>query len=363
MQTFCSEQSRVGIAVPSVPFCPPQRSIVLLLLSGLFVVGVGGCASETNKDSKPDQPPYALEASLTDSSVALVIESRYGRDTVRASAYQNRLTALREDEEREVSSIGLHETAVRGYALRHVMVGEAQERGTEIDSSRLARRMRARRQGYEDRTAFQQALAEQGGSIDSLRTREANTLRVEQLQSTFAENAAPPTDPEVRAFRREQRQKEVRLRYILFQTDPDSSGDVPPSAEKKARMVLDSAKAGTSFSALARRHSDSPTAEIGGLMPQYQPIRQLNESIAEPIRTLQDSGEVARSPVRTPRGIHLIQLVDRQTSSPSEGEARWRLLSERRRRAIRDAQRSVLEAAEVKPNPEIVQTGSEARGD
>ncbi|MFB6271307.1 MAG: peptidylprolyl isomerase [Salinibacter sp.] len=319
-------------------------------------MAAGGCTSETGTDEGSDAPPYSLRSPLDDTSLALVVESPYGRDTVPAATYREQLASLRRNQGGGGDDTRLHRTAVRGYVLRHVMKGEARERELEIDSTRLARRMRAHQQGYEDRSAFRAALAKQGISVDSLRQKEVNTLRIKKLQSALAEETEPPTKSEVRNFRQKQRHEEVRLRYIYLRSDSSASAGEPEPPREQARAILDSLEAGRAFPALARRHSDAPTAKVGGLMPRYRAANHFEKPMVEAIEALRDSGDVVSSPVETSQGLYIVQLVDRRTSPlMSRGEARWRLFDKRRRETIQEAQRSLLRTAEVRVNPQIIQ--------
>lgn len=339
---------------PSLFF--PRGVAVFLLLGGVFTIVA--CASETSTNDGPDAPSYSLGSPLADSSLALVVESPYGRDTVQSDTYREKLASLRREQEGTHPDTSFHRSIVRGYTLRHVMVGEAREREVEIDSGRLARRMRAHQQGYENRSAFRRALAKQGTSVDSVRQREANTLRVKQLRSVLAKDTDPPTEAEVQTFRRKQRREEVRLRYILFSADSNASGTSSESTMGQAEAVLDSIEAGASFPVMARRHSDAPTSKVGGIMPRYRPVDQFEKPMTNAIETLRDSGKVADAPVPTSHGIYLVQLVDRRTSPlMPKGKARWKLLNKRRRETIRRGVRSLLKRAEVRVNPQLVELG------
>lgn len=294
--------------------------------------------------------------SLSDTTYAVVVQSPYGTDTLRTDAYRQRLAALRREAEasERPPDTALHRTAVQRFVGRHVMMGAAHRWGIEVDSGRLADRMERIRGKYESEAAFRRALAEQGLTPDSVRSREADDLRLEALWETLAERAEVPTEAEIDEYRREQRLQEVRLQYILFRVDPQAAPQQRDSVHALAEAVLDSIKGGASFGEMARRHSDSPTAAIGGKTPRYKPADQFTGALGEALSTLQDTGEVVQEPVRAGDGVYIVRLEDRRSPLMSRGEARWKLLSQRRRDSVEAAQRALMAEAVVRVNPDVV---------
>jgi parvulin-like peptidyl-prolyl isomerase len=342
------------VIVPFSPRSPLPLLAGLLTLAG--VLAIGGCGSESEPGSAPEWRPYALGDSLSDTTYAVVVQSPYGTDTLRADAYRQRVAALSRAAEASdpPPDTTLHRTAVRQFVGRHVMVGAAHRRGVEVDSGRLADRMERIRGEYESEAAFRQALAEQGLTPDSVRRREADDLRLEAFWETLAERAEVPTNAEIDEYRREYRREEVRLRYIFFRVDPQAAPQRRDSVRALAEAVLDSIRGGASFAAMARRHSDSPTAMVGGRTPRYKPEGQFTGALGEALSTLQDTGDVVREPVRAEDGTYIVRLEDRRSPRMSRGEARWKLLSQRRRDSVEAAQRALMAEAVVRVNPDVV---------
>ena len=147
----------------------------------------------------------------------------------------------------------------------------------------------------------------------------------------------------------------MRLRYIFFNVSQNASAQQRDSVEALAEAVLDSINGGTSFEEMARRYSDSPTAEIGGKTPRYRPEGQFTGALGEAVSALQDSGEIVQKPIMENDGIYIVQLKDRRLSPPMErGEARWKLLTKRRRDSVQAGKRALLERAIVRANPTVV---------
>lgn len=121
----------------------------------------------------------------------------------------------------------------------------------------------------------------------------------------------------------DQRQAVVqqRARHILIKPNELVSLN---DAEAKARALRDRIEQGTDFAALAKAHSDDPgSVANGGDLGWVTP----GQTVPEFERALNElkPGEVSQ-PVRTPFGVHLIQLLERReadiSAERSEMEAR-----------------------------------------
>jgi peptidyl-prolyl cis-trans isomerase SurA len=121
----------------------------------------------------------------------------------------------------------------------------------------------------------------------------------------------------------DQRQAVVQqhARHILIKPNELVSLD---DAEAKARALRDRIEQGTDFAALAKAHSDDPgSVANGGDLGWVTP----GQTVPEFERALNElkPGEVSQ-PVRTPFGVHLIQLLERReadiSAERSEMEAR-----------------------------------------
>lgn len=353
-------------------FWNPHCSYVLLsyILLGLALLGLGGCQqSEESASQGPMPPAYQLGQPLADTSIAVVVQSPYGRDTMQAATFRQKARRIRRERRRQRESTGAFLTrppdrsptpvarqVIDPFVTRHVMWGEAQTQDLEVDSARLERNMSRLRGQYESEKAFREAVQEQGLTVDSVRVQQATKLRAEQLWENMAGRATPPSDSAVRAYRQGRLQEKVQLRHILFQLPADASDAVVDSIRVQAQAVLDSIQNGASFAKMARRHSDAPSAKLGGRRRSV-PVDRLKEPIAEALAPLQSSDALVDAPVVTERGVHLLQLVRRnEAAGMKRGEAKWALLSKRRQDAVDQALRSLKEEVVVRVNPSLVST-------
>lgn len=96
---------------------------------------------------------------------------------------------------------------------------------------------------------------------------------------------------------------EIHARHILVATESD------------AKAAIAALKGGADFATLAREKSTGPGAQQGGDLGFFKKGDMVPE-FAEAAFALQQPGEITETPVRSPFGWHVIQLVARRTAAP-----------------------------------------------
>lgn len=337
----------------------------LLTLAGalsLLLVVWAGCNSDTQEEATEngDELAYTVGEPVQDSTVALIVSSEYGTDTIQAEQYGSQFNMiLQRTPPNRRSGDGLqelHRNMVRQFAGNHVIAAEARQAGVEADTQMVERQMQAQRRqftdedGNFDEAAFDQALAQAGLTRDSLRALIADQTRIQKQRQKMAEVDAPSPDS-IEAYSKENRSFNVQ--HILLQLEDDVSETVEDSVRSVAEALIDSAEAGVPFDSLAMRNSEGMTASRGGNIG-YQQKRTLVEPFADAALALQDSGDVYPEPVRTRFGYHVIRLLD--PGEPMDtSEARQAMMQERQREAYENKLDALLEKVTVRVNPEIVE--------
>lgn len=97
--------------------------------------------------------------------------------------------------------------------------------------------------------------------------------------------------------------------HILFLLPQRASDDDVAQQRVEAERVLQEIRDGGDFAALARQHSEGPSAERGGLLGTFQ-ANELLPGFDEATTDLQP-GEIS-DVIRTRVGLHIIRLEDRQ---------------------------------------------------
>lgn len=335
----------------------PGRSfsyLVLPLLAGMLVLA--GCGN-SGGSSDSDSVTYTVGDAVSDTSVALIVSSEYGTDTLSAQQYnqqaQQRLGRISPQEQSPDTVQAIHRELVRSVAGQHMIRGQAQAEDISVDSAQVQARFEKITQRYPDQETLEKQLAQSGMTMDSLRNYIASQMQAQQLQQQMAESAESPSTEEVEAYSKENRR--IKAQHILLRVGEDASETSVDSARSAATALIDSAEAGVDFSGLAQRHSDGPSAEEGGDLGFFT-REQMVDPFAEAAFALSDSGDVAPEPVRTRFGFHVIRLTN--PGEPMDTtKARQQMMQERQRDAFNEELDELLQAATIRANPDVVEAG------
>ncbi|HKL89157.1 MAG TPA: hypothetical protein VJ884_09130, partial [Salinibacter sp.] len=140
----------------------PKRLRWLLSFSvlavALFLTGCGGSGS-----SGGNGVPYQVGDALSDTTLAVVVSSEYGTDTVQTSQYrrqsQMRIQKLSPDQRTPDTLQSIHRDLVRRIVGGHMMRGKAQEEDLSVDSAQVASRLQRIKQRYQSQEQLQKRLA------------------------------------------------------------------------------------------------------------------------------------------------------------------------------------------------------------
>lgn len=196
----------------------------------------------------------------------------------------------------------------------HLVFLEMKREGTVVTDQQVDREVAAMEASYPDAAAFEQVLAKQQITRESLRHQLRKNLSIEKL---LQEEIAPGIRISEEALRAHYDQnldamkvpESRKVRHILMRI-PVVTGS---KDEVKARLlglrqqVID----GADFAALAKEYSeDTLTRERGGNLPWIAITGKANifEQTVGDLKNLGDVSDV----IETEMGLHLVQLVDRE---------------------------------------------------
>jgi peptidyl-prolyl cis-trans isomerase C len=333
-----------------------SRSLFLLALPLLTLGLLTGCGNGNGSSSATADVPYQVGDALTDSTVAVVVSSDYGTDTLSAQNYrrQIKMTMQRRSPSQQSDMQETHRQLIRGFARQHALRGEAKAQDIEADTAQVSARLAKLKQRYKSEKQFRQQLAQTNMTVDSVRSLLADRLRQQTLQQQMAENFEEPSDQEVESYSQENRR--IRAQHILLKVGENEPETKVDSAREAATALVDSAQMeNVDFAELARRHSQGPSAKKGGDLGFFTRDRMVEE-FADAAYALSDSGDVAPEPVRTRFGFHVIRLTN--AGEPmDETKARKQMTQERRKQTVEDQINALLENVTVHTNPEIAEAG------
>ena len=321
---------------------------VAVLLTGCGGSGSSGGGSEV---------PYQVGDVLSDTTLAVVVSSEYGTDTVQARQYrrqsQMRIQKLSPDQRTPDTLQAIHRDLVRRIVGGHMMRGKAQSEDLPVDSARVESRLQRIKQRYQSEAQLKKQLAQNNMTMDSLRSYIADQLKTQALQQQMAEKAEAPSTSEVEDYSKKNRR--IRAQHILLRAGQDAPPPKVDSARQAAAALIDSAEAGVDFAALARRHSEGPSASQGGDLGFFTK-GQMVEPFSEAAFALADSGDVAPDPVRTRFGFHVIRLTN--AGEPMDtSKARQQMMQERKKQTFDEELEKLMANATVRVNPDVVEAG------
>jgi len=166
---------------------------------------------------------------------------------------------------------------------------------------------------------FNKALKDQGSSLDEYRKRIKNEMERTQLVGQEMRGEAPEvTDADIERYYDKHKdafatKSAVTIRDIFF---PFQQGMTQRDALRvvdQAKQVKKMADSGQSFEALARRYSQGPGAENGGLIGTFKRGEMAPQ--LEQIAFAMPVGEVS-TPIVGPTGVHLMKIDSAQTNGP-----------------------------------------------
>lgn len=334
------------------------RTLLALLLVGVMtVVGCGNTSDENEEEVGSETTDYRLGEPITDSTLAAIVTSKYGSDTLTAEAFLEQYNMVLErfpmiqgspEQTRE-----LRRNLVEDFVMRHALFGEAEELNIVADTARIAEQIGRIRSQFPTEEAYQQALGDEGITEDSLRNSIRDLIRQQMVQEHMEAGATAPSEGDIEAYRQEQAQQ-IRASHILFLTPPGNA-TAEDSIRMQAETVLDSIKSGADFAEMARRHSDDGSASQGGDL-NYFSRGQMVPPFEEAAFALSDSGDVTQELVKTQYGYHIIQLTDKRTGEPVDtSQARQMLLSRNKQEAVEAGINRLRGEVTVRINSDVVQ--------
>ena len=341
----------------TLPYPLRRVLIAFFLLAGVLA----GC-SQTDDAGTPeaaslDEPVAApVDPSIEDSAYAMIIEFEGGSDTLTTETFRMQLFNFEQQARQRQPGLVIDEGQLRQvrqgiaqeYIQRQLLIAETARLGLVADSASVEAGIDriVMQNRMESREALEQVMAEQGVTMDSLRGFIAEEVLLRMVSEKIVEAVVKPTVEEIEAFSRDQGD-EVWAQHILFQGTDEA-------ALQEANAVLDSVKAGADFFALARRHSEGPSAPNGGDLGYFSQPEMVPE-FSDAAFALADSGDVYPELVKTSFGNHIIRLLGRRAAPPMDtSRARIMLTQNRQRDAFEKRMHELRADAVIRINPAII---------
>ncbi len=189
---------------------------------------------------------------------------------------------------------------------------EAKARNVTVTDAEVDQQMKTMRERAPNEAAFEKALAENGITVDRLRADTRDQMTIAKLMNAEVSGTEPVDDAEVRGFYDKNPDKfkspeTARASHILVKVDDKADDATKKAARAKIDAILQRAKAGEDFGALARENSDDGSAKQGGDL-NYFPRGQMVPPFDKAVFAMKP-GDISEV-VTTQFGYHVIKLVD-----------------------------------------------------
>jgi peptidyl-prolyl cis-trans isomerase SurA len=191
---------------------------------------------------------------------------------------------------------------------------------------------------------FERLLKEQGVTMEAVRKRLRDSLRVQKVIRRKVALRVSVTDDEIRRYLAENRARletglSYHARHILIVPEEGSASDAAwEQARIKAELLRTQVTEGADFATLARQHSKDATARDGGDLGTLK-RGELSQEIEAQILALAPGAVSA--PYRSPLGYHLFKL---ESKDALDGEGLVRARQQIREILFREKYETRLEA-------------------
>jgi len=140
--------------------------------------------------------------------------------------------------------------------------------------------------------------------------------------------------------------KTVEARHILIKVDQDASTEEVAQTREQIESILQKARAGQDFAALAKQYSQGPSKDKGGFLGAFT-----RETMVKPFadKAFSMNADEISDPVRTPFGWHIIKVekVNEATTTPyadAQDGIRKKMAEERSKLLAYDAAELIFDA-------------------
>ncbi|NKN34141.1 nitrogen fixation protein NifM [Marichromatium bheemlicum] len=186
---------------------------------------------------------------------------------IRASASRFRCAPTRLDPTQRAEAERLAE---RSQQLEALVLATPEAATTQISAGQIDTGLTELRQRYQDERAFAAALSDSGLDVAALRRALERELRFDAVLRRIGAQASAPGEDALLTFYQRHRdrfaQPERReARHLLITINPDYAENRPEAAHTRIAALAERLAADpAAFGALARRHSECPTALAAG---------------------------------------------------------------------------------------------------
>ena len=309
-------------------FCSTRPLAAALVL--LFALPIGGAQAQGLKSSGALRLPAAPASSTTAKGSTVQRQADFIVAVVNSEPITNnevRTKLIRVEQQLQAQGAAMPPRSELVSEVLERMISDkaqlqlAKSAGTRVDESTVDGAVETvARQNQITVDELRRRLKADGIDYEQFRSEMRDELLVRRLRQREVEAKVTVSDQEIDQYLREQDGKSanaalaLNLAEILIAVPENATSAQVAALQAKAQQVLERARAGGDFAALATEVSESATRSNGGQMglrnaDRYPPL------FVESVKNLR-VGELT-GPVRSGAGFHILKLVDkRQAGMP-----------------------------------------------
>ena len=200
--------------------------------------------------------------------------------------------------------------------IEQVLVGQAAtQSGLTPDPAEVDKSIADLRSIFDSEEAFQMKLDGEGFTQESFRAHIGRMMVAKQYLDEIRMSAAEVTDADLEQYYEDNKRRltlpeQIRVRHILITWKPMGKPDDRAYIRESMLPILERARAGEDFAALAREYSDDYATKQAGGDTGFFHRGQMAPTFEEAAFAL-EPGEIS-DPVETSFGVHIIRLEERR---------------------------------------------------
>ena len=309
-------------------FCPPRPLAAALVL--LLALPMGGVQAQGLKSSGALRLPTAPASSATAQGATVQRQADFIVAVVNSEPITNnevRTKLIRVEQQLQAQGAAMPPRSELVREVLERMISDkaqlqlAKSAGTRVDESTVDGAVETvARQNQITVDELRRRLKADGIDYEQFRSEMRDELLVRRLRQREVEAKVTVSDQEIDQYLRDQDGKSatsalaLNLADILIAVPENSTPQQVAALQVKAQQVLERARAGGDFAALASEVSESATRDNGGQMG-LRNAERYPQLFVEAVKNLR-VGELT-GPVRSGAGFHILKLIDkRQAGMP-----------------------------------------------
>jgi peptidyl-prolyl cis-trans isomerase SurA len=263
-----------------------------------------------------ERPPEESDDAVTDRIIAVV-----NNDAITLAELQESIVSYRSENAGQRPGSGPSDEELRRDFLNRLIEGrlqlqEADREKVIVEDTELNEEFldRIKRYGVTTEEDFEKLLKGQGVTVDSIKKRLRDGLKVNKLVRRKVTLRVSVTEAEIDQYLDENRAKletglSFHARHILI--TPEANTDAGWEAARiKADMLRSQLQDGADFTELAKQHSRDATAKDGGDLGTLKRGELAADVEAELLALA--PGQISR-PVQSPLGFHVFRMESKET--------------------------------------------------